>query len=262
MNTIAIHQPNYLPWLGYFYKIWASDVFVLHDNVEYTKQSLTKRVFIRKTPVAIDKTYLSVSLRRHSDFMKIKDLRLCNDHQWHIEHLNKIYNAYHKAPYFNQYYAVLEGILRNAHYYETLKYFNEVLIKQILNTLDINTLVFSSSELPRFDAKADSLNAAIAEYLGCKRYISGQGALKYQCTSTYKERGIDLIYNNVGRYLMTTPPQYPIPFDPSLSILDALFYIGKDGILDIFKSYKNMELNNYSNDRLLNIMKEKSLIIA
>ncbi len=250
MNTIAIHQPNYLPWLGYFYKIWVSDIFILHDNVQYTKQSFTKRVFIRKSPRSIDKTYLSISIKKQSDYTSIKSLLLCRNHLWHLDHLNKIYNVYHKAPYFNQYYLIFDEILKKALYYESLKNFNEALIKQILSILSINTLIFSSSDLPCFGTKADNLNAAIANYLGCKNYISGRGALKYQCEDTYLERGIELEYHNIGQYLAACPPKYPIPFDPSLSILDALFYIGKNGILDIFKTYSLFEQNSSSNRRI------------
>ena len=68
---------------------------------------------------------------------------------------------------------------------------------------------------------------------------------------TYSERGISLIYNEIGNYLKHTPPQYPIQFDAGLSILDALFYLGVEGILDIFNSYQNTFLKKKEHDSLV-----------
>jgi hypothetical protein len=234
LKTVAIHQPNYMPWLGYFYKIWASDMFVLHDNVQYTKQSFTKRVLIRKSPISMDTTYLSVPLKKHSDYSKICDLEICHNHHWQVKHIHKIYNTYHKAPFFNMYFPLIENALIESRNQIYLKELNEILIRCMLKILKCQTLLFSSSELPIKNLKADVYNAAIVSYLGGDVYISGQGAKKYQSENVYLDSDITLIYNKLGLFSKQAPPQYPVPFLMQVSILDALFYIGGEGILALF----------------------------
>ena len=238
---IAIHQPNYLPWLGYFYKIWASDIFVLHDNVEFTKQSFTKRVFIRKSANSTEATYLSVPLKKHSDFIFIKNLKISTEQNWQKSHLNKIYNTYHRAPFFNNYYPIISKTLLDSYLTESLAELNKKLILNILNILNIDSQIVMSSDLPLSGYRADEFNAAIVAHLGGSVYISGTGAKKYQSENTYLERHIALMYNQIGKYLNSTPPQYPVHFMGNLSILDALFYIGEKEILNIFEQYFLMQ---------------------
>ncbi len=251
--TISIHQPNYLPWIGYFYKIWASDIFILHDNVEYTKHSFTKRVFIRKYPATSEQDYIIVPLKRHSDFALISDLKICQEQNWQQKQINKIYYVYHKAPFFNDYFPTLERSILSGRDLTYLAEFNKNLIFDILSFLNIDRKIVLSSELPIRGFQADEYNAELVGYMGGDLYMSGTGAKKYQFNMTYSERGISLIYNEIGNYLKNHPPQYPIQFDAGLSILDALFYIGAEGILDIFKAYQYAALKN---------KETKSLVLA
>jgi hypothetical protein len=240
---VSIHQPNYLPWLGYFYKIWASDTFVLHDNVEYTKHSFTKRVFIRKTPADVERNYLTVPLKRHSDFALIRDLKICNEKNWQQKHVNKIYYVYHRAPFFNDYFSIIEQTILASSKMSFLADLNKRLILDILDFLNIEKEIVLSSNLPIDGFRADEYNAEIVACLGGDLYISGTGAKKYQFNMTYSDRGVSLIYNELSKFIKEAPPQYPVNFDPSLSILDALFYIGSEGILDIFEAYHESALH-------------------
>jgi hypothetical protein len=239
---VSIHQPNYIPWLGYFYKIWASDAFVLHDNVEYTKQSFTKRVFIRKEPNTLSRVYLSVPLKKHSDFALIRELEICNLQNWQQKHLNKIYYIYHKAPFFKQYYPIIQKTIESSQDLTHLADLNKFLIFNVLDILDIDKPIHISSQLPLKGFKADEYNAEIVKEVGGDAYMSGVGAKKYQAENTYSKQHISLIYNNIGQYLQQAPPQYPTTFDAGLSILDALFFIGKEGILQLFNDYQETEL--------------------
>lgn len=239
---VSIHQPNFLPWIGYFYKIWASDVFILHDNVEYTKHSFTKRVFIRKTPNDIERNYLTVPLKRHSDFALIRDLRICHEMNWQQKHVNKIYYVYHRTPFFDAYFPTIEHTILSSSKLSFLADFNEKLILDILGFLNIEKKIVLSSELPVRGFRADEYNAELVACMGGDLYISGMGAKKYQFNRTYMDRGVSLIYNELASFLKTNTPQYPVQFDAGLSILDALFYIGAEGILEIFEAYHDASL--------------------
>ncbi len=250
---VSIHQPNFLPWIGYFYKIWASDIFILHDNVEYTKHSFTKRVFIRKYPAESERDYLIVPLRKHSDFDLISDLKICHERDWQQKQINKLYYIYHKAPFFNDYFPTIKETILSSYDETYLTAFNKKLIFDILGLLDIERKIVFSSELPVRGFQADEYNAELVSYFDGDLYISGTGAKKYQFNTTYSERGISLIYNEIGSSLKNTPPQYPVQFDVSLSILDALFYHGTEGILDIFEDYQS---------ELLKKQEHKSLVLV
>ena len=169
-------------------------------------------------------------------------MEICLLQNWQIKHLNKIYNTYHKAPFFDLYFPQIAQTIVQSRYIKDLKTLNYQLIHCLMNCLNIKTTLLFSSELPISGLRADEYNAAIVHYLGGNAYISGAGAVKYQTEFTYNNLEIELIYSKLGKFLKTTPPQYPVPFLATLSILDALFYIGENAIIQMFKQYKTANL--------------------
>ena len=252
---VSIHQPNYMPWLGYFYKIWASDLFVLHDNVEFTKHSFTKRVFIRKAPADTERHYLSVPLSKHSDFSLIRDLKICSQQNWQQKQINKISYVYHRAPFFDAYFPILKKTILESRETTFLTDLNHKLILNILDFLETKTPIVLSSDLPINGFQADEYNAEIVAHLGGDCYMSGMGAKKYQFNMTYSDLGIYLVYNQLSDFLKTNTPQYPVPFDMGLSILDALFYIGAEQIMSIFEDYQETELVGFTTPYIAQLSK-------
>ena len=182
--VVAIHQPNYLPWLGYFYKIWASEVFVFHDNIEFSKGNYHQRVYIRSSYTSMEKKFISVSLKRHSDFVLFKDLELNQDHDWQTKHLNILKNTYRQAPFFGTYFPEIEAILMNSRNEIYFSKFCIHLVKHILGLLAIERPFYISSNLPILPLKADYYNAAIVKYLDGSVYLSGIGGRLYQKETT------------------------------------------------------------------------------
>ena len=103
-KIIAIHQPNFIPWAGYFLKMAASDVFVFHDNVEITKSGPTRRVKISALQTVDYTQWLTVPLVKHSDFALIRELEISWQSDWTKKHLNQIKNAYRTCLYFELYF--------------------------------------------------------------------------------------------------------------------------------------------------------------
>ena len=104
-------QPYFLPYIGYFQLINAVDVFVLYDNIKYTKKGWINR---NRILLNGDADYISLPLKKDSDYLNI-DRRFLSD-DWDIEKaaiLNRIKEAYRKAPYFNLTFEVITAILRN-----------------------------------------------------------------------------------------------------------------------------------------------------
>lgn len=242
-KTIAIHQPNYLPWLGYFYKLYASDIFVFHDNVAYSKKSLTKRCQIRKAKGSMEKTYLTIPLIKHTDGTLIKDLYIDHGQDWRQKQLNQIRNTYAKAPFFERLFPKIETWLEAVAQMDKLADANIFLITQILEWLDLQCALFRSSELPVSGYKSD-YNVNIISHFGVEVYLSGSGARKYQKSEAFEANGIALLYPGFHTYHQTSPYiQHQGAYLPGLSILDAIFNIGIKGTLGLFETFHSQAIN-------------------
>ncbi|MCX8478627.1 MAG: WbqC family protein [Chitinophagales bacterium] len=221
---IAIHQPNYIPWLGYFYKIAHSDTFVFLDNVQFPKESPAARNYIKgKTG---EKVLLSVSVKKSKGaFQNYNELELDYSTKWHLKHLNQIKDAYFKAPYFKEFYPELEKLYLEPA--SNLAAFNTKIILWILNQLNIHTTIKIASH---FDdgslGTQNERNLNICLHFKANKYLSGTGARKYNQEDVFIKKNIELIYSDY------TPQEYTQingPFVANLSIIDTLFNVGKEG---------------------------------
>ena len=204
MKTIAIHQPNYLPWRGYFHKIAHSDIFVFLNNVEFTKRSYTRRVKIRKSKHSDRVTYLIVPLQRHSDYAMINTLKIDHTQNWQKKQLNQISNTYTGAPGFKYLFPIITEWMDTSLHYEFLADWNEFLIKEIAGLMGLSTTFVRADELP-IKAKAPKLNVFILQYLKGEVYLSGQGGKKYQQKEDFTNANIQLMYSDFkdSPYLQT-----------------------------------------------------------
>ena len=104
--TIAIHQPNYLPWMGYFLKIASCDAFIFHDAVTLNIKGYTRRTQIRNSDSEEPKK-LSVSLKSASQNTLIKDIHDSEHVDWRTMHLTQIEKTYQQSPYFEEVFPCL-----------------------------------------------------------------------------------------------------------------------------------------------------------
>lgn len=244
-RIIAIHQPNYLPWLGYFFKIFASDVFVFLDDVQYTKKSLIKRTYIRKAKNSKEKRYLIVPLKKHSDFAGINELFIDHDQNWQRAQLNQIFNSYSHSPFFENTISLLEHWFQESKSYNRLADLNIFMVQQFCRLLRIETAQAFSSQMSLGDAKGD-YNIRLTGHFAGDIYLSGTGAHKYQQETEYHKAGLELWYSDFYSFLQQHPyPQLQGEFLNGLSILDALFNIGPEGIISLFKHYYALLQSEY-----------------
>ncbi len=221
--TIAIHQPNYIPWLGYFYKIHKSDLFVLLDNVQFPKESPAARNFIKGK--AGDKVLLSVSVKKSKGaFQNYNEIELEYATKWNIKHLNQLKDAYIKAPYFKQYFPKIEELLKAK--YENLASLNITIIKWLLQELEITTPVKIASEFDTGDlGTKNDRNLNISLHFGATTYLSGSGAKKYNDETLYTANNVALAYSDYSPKIYA---QINGEFIPNLSVLDVLFNCGSE----------------------------------
>ena len=236
-KSIAIHQPNYIPWVGYFFKIFMSDIFVFHDDVVFSSKSFTKRALFRKEFNNQETQWLGVPVLSSKD-QKISSIKIDHENEKIKKHLLKLEYLYHNTPYFDYYFPSISKILKRVNDFESLADFNINTIKEISNLLEINSQFQRSSENIHHK-KGNEYNLALVRQFDCQIYYSGVGAKEYQDECSYANAEIQLIYLDTLAYLNSNPyPQHQGDFLSGLSIIDTILNIGVVGVRDIFNSMR------------------------
>jgi len=220
--TIAVHQPNYLPWVGYFHKIAQVDVFVLLDSVQYPRgRSVAKRNRI-KTAQGVQWLTVPVSLPKGAHGEATYRDVILRDDRWKKTHLKTLRVNYGRAPHFHPHFDRIEEILLQPRPFVEM---NVALIRYFLSQLGIDTPLYRLSELPEVTGRKSELIVNICRHFGADVYLSGQGARKYNDEALFAANDIRLAYQE-----FTCPP-YPQLFGefvPDLSIVDLLFNCGPE----------------------------------
>lgn len=220
---VAIHQPNFVPWLGYYHKIANADIFVYLDDVEFTKGGFINRNRIKLSNGSAGWLTIPVRISKTSR-QKINEVVLFPPYHWKEKHLRSLITHYSRAPYFKRYFPLIEEVYMQD--YSTLAQFNMTLSGVILKQLNIMTEIKISSELA-LDQKLKGTERLleICLQLGGKVYLSGKGGKNYIDPSQFTAHNIQVIFQN---FQHPTYPQLYGEFIPNLSILDVLFNCGPD----------------------------------
>jgi hypothetical protein len=225
---VAIHQPNYLPWLGYFYKIAKCDIFLILDTVQYEKNGPTNRVKIK---IPNGDAWLSLPIKRKFPQL-IKDVELVNYFEERKRHIKTIESCYKKAKYFNYLFPGLEKILNKDWKY--LADLNIELIKFLKNEMGIKTRVEIASNY-NVAGKSTDLLINFCKIFNADTYLSGKGGEKYQEEVKFREEGIELKYTD---FVHLTYSQLWGNFIPGLSVIDLIFNYGPKSFDFLLKSNK------------------------
>ena len=234
MTVIAIHQPEYLPWLGFFKKMMNSELFVLLDDVQFEKKSWQSRNRIRtKNGTA----FLSVPIHAHLD-SKLNDVKIDNTKNWAVKHRKSILFNYTNTPYFDEFSSAIELIF--AKKFEFLIELNYEIIKFVMKELEIKSEIIFSSKL-KIPQKGSDKVLNICKAVNADYYITGTTwAKKYLKIEDFKKSNISVEFQEF---------QHPIykqihkEFIPKMSIIDLLFNEGRDGAKEILQNsiVKNLD---------------------
>jgi len=221
-HIVSIHQPNYLPWLGYFYKINQSDTFVLLDNVQYVKGTVANRNSIKgRNGKAL---LLPVSVKLSDGWsLNYNQIGIDYSQKWHFKHLNQIRDAYGKAPWFKHYFPLLEGILKTA--CNNIAELNIALIMFFIKELGISAEIKKASDIPDELGEKNERNINLVKYFNGDVYLSGKGAAKYNDINMYDAANIKLVYSEFAHPVYE---QINGDFLPNLSVVDALMNCGPE----------------------------------
>jgi len=225
-DLVAIHQPNFFPWLGYFDKIRRADVFILLDDVQYQKTggTWTNRV---KVLINGEGRWLTAPVDRGFHGTRaINEMAFSDKEGWRDKVVKTIFTAYRRAPHFDEAMPVLEPLIRNP--VDNVAEYNILAIETLATALGLprGRLVRSSS-LPTESAATQRL-IDLTKRVGGWSYLCGGGAGGYQEDAAFSGAGLSLTYQD---FAPTPYPQHGAGvFVPGLSIIDAAMNLGWSGV--------------------------------
>jgi len=218
---LACHQPNYLPWAGFFYKMAICDIFVLMDTCQFPLgRSFVCRNRIKAPPS--QPIWITVPVKRKGrSLQKICDVQIENRVDWTNTHLGVLKHFYKRAPYFDDYIREIEHIYHKPR--ERLLDLNLEVIRFLRDILKIKKKMVMLSSL-NVEGNGSHLLLNIAKKLGAGVYLSGHGGRKYLDEEIFKKEGIEVKYYNFK------PPVYPQlwgDFLYNLSTVDLILNCGE-----------------------------------
>ena len=212
-------QSNFLPWRGYFDFIREVDLFIIHDDIQYTKGDWRNRNKI-KTPRGTE--WITVPVNYRQTHQLIEETTIENSKPWARNMLSRIQNSYQKAPYFEPYFSELSSLLLEPA--ATISDLNLRLIKWVCAHLEIKTPITFSRQYHPQGIKTERL-IGILKQVRATIYLSGPTAQVYLEPDLFEQAGIRLEYKV---YDYPEYEQFYPPFQPAVSVIDLLFMMGKD----------------------------------
>lgn len=216
---VFISQSNYIPWKGYFDAINKADVYVIYDDMQYTKGDWRNRNRI-KTPAGLQWLSIPVQVKGRT-LQKINEAEV-QDQYWRKKHWQSLDQNYSKAPFFKEYAPLFESLYLSGTDHQ-LSRINYNFLKIVTGLLGITTQIKWSSEFELHGDKSQKL-LNICKDLRATHYISGPSARNYLQEDLFNQNGMEVIWMDFSGY-----PEYPQlfgPFEHSVSILDLLFNTG------------------------------------
>lgn len=214
---VTIHQPDFMPWLGFFERWRRSDLYVLLDDVQFLRRGWHHRDRI-KTPSG--PAWLTVPvLKKGRMEQEIREARL-EDGPWRRKHLAAIRAAYGRAPYFPRIFPLLEELYERDH--ERLMDLNLDLLRLFAALFGITTLTALASDTPVQTTGTERLVELCAAH-GADTYLTGTGSRDYLDESLFTARGIRVEWQEFAQPIY---PQLHGGFAPGLSALDCLMMCG------------------------------------
>lgn len=232
-KKIAIMQPTYLPWVGYFALMDAVDEFVLLDDVQFARRSWQQRNQIKGPAGAIMLTVPVLKKGKRDQLVNEAEINTESDEA--KKHARSIELAYAKAPYWAKYSAGLLTEITKPR--PLLADYNITLIERIRDDLGIKTTLLRSSTLP-IDGKREDRLVSICQERQAAVYISPTGSSDYLSESdAFQRAGIKLLYNDYKH--PASYPQLHGEFVSHLSAIDLLLNCGEKS-LEILRSGVNL----------------------
>jgi hypothetical protein len=220
---IAIHQPHFLPWLGYLHRMAQVDAFVLLDHVQFERRNYQNRTMIRMNGAA---HWLTVPVVQRSQQERIVDKEVDNGRDdtryWGKLCATTLQHVYGKAAFYRDYAPALRAILEKRH--ARLVDINQATLDFLRDAFGVRTPLLRSSELKVSGQRAD-LVLEICKAVGADRLLAGMGGSRgYLDVDAFARQGVRVEWHQFQHPVYPQPG--PQPFVAGLSAIDMLFNVG------------------------------------
>lgn len=218
---VTIHQPQYMPWLGYFDKMDRADVFVFLDTVQFKKNEFQNRNKIKGPEGG---QWLTVPVH-HNYGQKIRDVTINNTVKWRKKHIMGLISCYKKAPFFDRYIGKFEALLSRP--WEELSGLNIECVKLTASILGIEVKFITASDFGHITDDRDLRLIEIVKKVGGDIYLAGSGGKGYMDLEIYERVGVGVEFQEFSH------PEYPQLFGKflsNLSVIDIIFNTGERSI--------------------------------
>lgn len=216
-KVAVVHQPDFLPYLGFFDRLLHADIYVVLETAQYVSRGWMNRDKI-KTPTG--EKWFTVGVKKAPQTTRIKDIFLFEEDSWKKNNLGLFHDNYRKAPFYHEIMPYIQKLYSVD--YKMFWEFSFASIKMLIELFGIDIeIVFSSDLNPQ--GKNNNMIVDIMNKLGVRTYLSGTGAADYYDSSVYEQAGIKVIWQDFKH------PVYPQQFGefiPYLSSIDLLFNCG------------------------------------
>lgn len=234
----TIHQPDFLPWLGFFNKAALCDVFVIADHVQYRDNGFQNRNRI-KTPHGAQWLTVPVARQFGEPIFKVRvSTHRQGSKSWADLHILNIRRNYSRSPHFDKYFGIFEEIYRRG--YEHLYEYNVAFIQAIFQMLGIHSKIAVTHDWGLKESKTQSV-VEICKHVGADSYISGIRGVRYLDAGLLSSNGIRLLYNKY-EHPVYTQLYMKLGFASNMSVIDLIFNHGPQSLEIIKSGFRGFEL--------------------
>jgi hypothetical protein len=226
--NLAIMQPYFFPYIGYFHLMEVVDKFIIYDDVNFIKGGWVNR---NRILVQNQSGFINMPIIGASSFKKINEISIGENVD---SVLNKIRNSYSKAPFFNLVFPLIIDLINYKTNNLSLHLSHSII--ELANYLDINTSFILSSNIVKDNTlKGQDKVISICKIMQAKSYYNTVGGVSLYSKETFEKNNIELkfVQSDNIEYL-----QFNNQFIPNLSILDVLMFNGKDGTKNYLDKYQ------------------------
>lgn len=228
---IAIMQPYFFPYIGYFQLIQAVDQFIIYDDIEYTKKGWINRnrILVNGAPV-----FITLPLKKDSDFLDVDQRQLALTYpQDKFKLINRIKESYKKAPFFDEVFPIIEDSFKNTN--ENLFEFIFYALKRVCGYLEIKTEIIISSSLGiNTGLKSQDKVIELCKAVNATSYLNAIGGLELYEKDVFEKNGLTLHFIKSDQI---SYQQFDQKFVPWLSIIDVMMFNSRQKIQGYLKEY-------------------------
>jgi hypothetical protein len=227
---LAIMQPYIFPYIGYFQLINAVDKFIILDDVNFINKGWINRNYIL---INNKRTLFTIPLEKASQNKKINEIYIIDDNKWRQKLLKTIELAYKKAPFFENVFELISGIINYDKH--NISVFNVNALNKILDYLNVSTEIVSSSSIYKnSELKGETRIIDICEQEKATNYINPIGGNELYNKSNFQKSNIHLNFIKTNKIEY---PQFKNSFTPGLSIIDMLMFCSPEEMKSFLMKY-------------------------